>query len=122
MPITVLVADDSRVLRKAIQALLESAPEIQIIGEATDFAQAIEMAHDLKPDVALLDLHMPGENNVALSNIRSSFANGARLLAMSFANGEDANALAASCGAVAFLDKSNLGTELIPAIKQLAPA
>jgi DNA-binding NarL/FixJ family response regulator len=66
--------------------------------------------------VVLLDLHMPGGDDI------SNFANGSRVLAMSLADDEATQNLAASCGAATLLNKSNLGTELVPAIKDLAAA
>jgi chemotaxis response regulator CheB len=52
MPIKVLLADDSNIVRRAIRRVLAVRPEIQLIGEATDFAQTIQMTNDLKPEVA----------------------------------------------------------------------
>jgi two-component system chemotaxis response regulator CheB len=60
--IRVLVVDDSPTAREAICAILKSAPEIQIIGEATDGMQGVEMAAELKPDVITMDINMPRMN------------------------------------------------------------
>ena len=62
--ITVLLADDSFVVRKAIRRLLDSECEIEIIGESADFAQTIELTTHLKPQVVLMDLHMPDASSV----------------------------------------------------------
>jgi two-component system chemotaxis response regulator CheB len=51
MPHTVLVADDSEMMRRSIRKLLDEEPSVKIIGEADDFANAISMARDLQPDV-----------------------------------------------------------------------
>ena len=58
---TLLVADDSELIRKTVKRLLEAEPAIEILGEATNFAETIQKASELKPDVVLLDLHMPDE-------------------------------------------------------------
>ena len=49
MPSKVLLADDSDVVRRAIRSLLEAQPEVEVVGEAADFAQTIQMANELKP-------------------------------------------------------------------------
>ncbi len=119
MPITVLLADDAAVVRKAIRRVLESEPEIEIIGETTDFAQTIKMTTDLKPQVVVMDLHMPDASGTTPSDVKASIASSAsQLLAISIWDDEDSKALAKAYGAVAFLDKMNLGTDLIPTIKR----
>jgi chemotaxis response regulator CheB len=58
MPIKVLLADDRDVIWRAIRELLEEDPHIELVGEAKDFNQMVEMTKDLKPEIILLDLHM----------------------------------------------------------------
>ena len=119
MPITVLLADDADVMRRAIRRVLESEPGIEIIGETADFAQTIKMTTDLKPQIVVMDLHMPDASRVTPSDVKASFASSAsQLLAISIWDDEDSQALAKAYGAVAFLDKVNLGIDLIPAIKR----
>ncbi|MBI5653998.1 MAG: response regulator [Chloroflexi bacterium] len=60
--IRVLVVDDSPTAREAVCAILKSAPEIQIVGEAGDGMQGVEMAAQLKPDVITMDINMPRMN------------------------------------------------------------
>ncbi|MCL4393805.1 MAG: response regulator [Chloroflexi bacterium] len=60
--IRVLVVDDSATAREAISAILSSAPDIQVVGEATDGVQAVEMAADLRPDAITMDINMPRMN------------------------------------------------------------
>jgi DNA-binding NarL/FixJ family response regulator len=61
MAITLLLADDAHSIRSAVRHILETEPTIELIGEAINFPQALEMCAELKPTVLLLDLHMPGE-------------------------------------------------------------
>jgi chemotaxis response regulator CheB len=119
MPIKVLLADDSDVVRRAIRRLLEDQPEIELVGEAADFAQTIEMANELKPQVIVMDLHMPNETKITPQAVKSHLNHGSLLLAISFWSSEDARALAESYGAVALLDKKDLSNKLIPTIMQL---
>ncbi|MBI5302732.1 MAG: response regulator [Chloroflexi bacterium] len=60
--IRVLVVDDSPTAREAICAILRSEPEIQVVGEAADGAQGVELARQLKPDVITMDINMPQMN------------------------------------------------------------
>jgi DNA-binding NarL/FixJ family response regulator len=59
--VKVLLADDAAVIRNAVTRLLESEPTIKLVGVAETFTETIEMVAALKPDVVLLDLHMPDE-------------------------------------------------------------
>jgi DNA-binding NarL/FixJ family response regulator len=118
MPITVLMTDDKEVVRRSIRLLLSSDPEIHIVGEAVNFKQALQRTAELKPQIVLMDLHMPDESCVSPQEIKSQLdILGSELIAMSLWNDEDTQALARSFGAVTLLDKVRLVAELIPAIK-----
>jgi len=118
--ISVLLADDASIMRKAVLSFLESEPNIKVVGVAENFSQTIELAAALKPDIVLLDLHMRDDYAFAPSFVKSKLLLcGSRVLAMSLTSGEDdeeTRALAESLGAVTLLDKSRFGDELIPAI------
>jgi len=58
-PVRVIVADDHPVVRIGVKAILSSAPAFQVVGEAVDGKAALELIHQLKPDLLLLDLRMP---------------------------------------------------------------
>jgi len=118
VPITVLLADDKEVVLSSIRLLLSPDQEIRIVGEAGSFYQTIQSALDLKPQVVVMDLHMPDESSVSPQEIKSLLERlGSRLIGISFWNDEDTQARAQSLGAVCLLDKLRLVTELIPAIK-----
>jgi two-component system response regulator NreC len=118
MPITVLLSDDKEVVRSSIRLLLDSDPEIRMVGEAVNFRQTIQSAIDLKPQIVVMDLHMPDASSVNPQEIKSLLDTlGSRLIAISFWNDEATQALAHSLEAVTLLDKMRLTTDLIPAIK-----
>jgi two-component system chemotaxis response regulator CheB len=119
-PIKVLVADDSHLLRRLICRLLREQPEINVVGEAADFAQTIQMVNDFRPDIILMDLHLARQPGIAPLDVRTQVNHGSRLVAISVANDEEAEALAESFGAVTLLDKMKLFVELIPTIRQFA--
>jgi len=64
MPITVLIADDHVFYREGVRALLSNLPEINVVGEASNGEEVISKAAELKPDVILMDLKMPGMNGI----------------------------------------------------------
>ena len=118
MPITVLLADDTEIMRMAVRRLLESEPGIEIVGEAADFDQAIKLLTNLRPQVVVMDLSMPAAFGASPSAVKSSFAASAsRLLLISIWDDEDSKALAVFYGSEILLDKRNLGNELIPTIR-----
>ena len=116
--IKVLLADDSEVMRAAIRRVLVEDDRIKIVGEASTFAQAIQVIGDCKPDVLLLDLHLPEQGDFTPAFVKSQLFYVPHTLAVSFSNDAEAKALADSYGAETLLDKINLYAELIPAIVQ----
>jgi DNA-binding NarL/FixJ family response regulator len=64
-PLRVLIADDHPLFRKGMRALLESQPEMEVVGEATTGDEAITLAASLAPDVIVMDLQMPGGSGIA---------------------------------------------------------
>jgi DNA-binding NarL/FixJ family response regulator len=121
MPITVLLADDSDLVRRAIRRVLKDHPRISVIGEAADFTQTMRMIQELQPQIVILDLHMSDSKRISPGEFRSLLNLGqARLMAISVWHDMETQALAKSYGAVDCLEKANLGTHLIPAILRLA--
>ena len=117
-PIKILLADDNDVARRAIRGLLEENPMIELVGEAVSFAQTIQMANDLKPQVVLLDVHMKDQATFTPEDIKTQLDG--LIVAISIANDGETKALADSFGAVTLLDKAELVDELIPTIMKLA--
>jgi two-component system, NarL family, response regulator DevR len=121
MSITVLVVDDTEVIRKAIRNLLKQDPQIRVVGETASYTDTMQITGELKPQVIVMDMHMPDGTTVTSQQIKSLLsASGSRLVATSVWNDQDTKVLADSFGAVRLLDKLSLYAELIPAIKQCA--
>ena len=81
MTVGVLIADDQALVRACFRLILESQPDIDVVGEAADGAAAVSLASQLQPDVILMDIRMPGLDGIAatrqltesyISNILSS--------------------------------------------------
>jgi DNA-binding NarL/FixJ family response regulator len=64
MPLTILVVDDEKTVRSALERLLSARSEWKIVGEATDGLEAVAKARDLKPDVVIMDVTMPEMNGL----------------------------------------------------------
>jgi DNA-binding NarL/FixJ family response regulator len=120
MCIKVLLADDTAFMRNAIRSLLGREPEIELVGEAQNFAESLSLTRQFKPHVVILDLHMPDSLNLTPMNVSEGLpAYQAAVLAISVWNAENTVALARSYGASELLDKMRLGNELIPAVMKL---
>ena len=76
MSVRVLIADDQALVRAGFKMILEAEPEIQVIGEAEDGVEAVEMITRLKPDVALMDIRMPRLNGLEATRQIVSSGNG----------------------------------------------
>jgi Chemotaxis response regulator containing a CheY-like receiver domain and a methylesterase domain len=120
--IKVLIADDSDVMRTAIRRVLTEDRRIEIVGEASTFAQTMQMIGDCQPSVLLLDLHLPEQGDFTPVFVKSQLAGVPHILAVSLSNDHDAKVLAASYGARALLDKISLYEQMIPAIIQCCEA
>jgi DNA-binding NarL/FixJ family response regulator len=119
MPTTVVLADDHTVMRKAIAGLLHTDPGIQILAQASTFAQTLELVSKLHPHILVLDLHMKDEMAMTTAQLNSGLK-GSRILAISIWNDDETKSFAKAIGADVLLDKSNLADELIPAIHNCA--
>ena len=121
MPIQVLLADNAEMIRKMIRNLLAEDPQIRLVGEAANFADAVRLARELRPHIIVLDVHMPDDEDVTPADVKSHFRDaGAQVLAISVWDDDDTKSLAKSLGAIQLLEKGKLYLELIPAIKQCA--
>jgi chemotaxis response regulator CheB len=114
--IRVLLADDSRAVRRTMKLLLDSDPAIALIGEAASFQELLAMLNEVRADVVVMDVHMPGSEQVQPESVKAELAT-ACLLAISFANDRELEEHARRFGAIRLLDKIELGSTLIPAIK-----
>ena len=119
-PITLLVVDDHTLFRRGLIALLEQYPGLQVVGEAGDAAQALRLAPTLRPDVILLDNHLPGVSGIdAVQDLRRLVPQ-ARVLLLTVS--EDAQDLARALrnGAQGYLLKTIDGDLLAEAIQRAA--
>lgn len=118
-PIRVLVVDDHPVLREGVASILEDRADMIMVGEARDGAEAIVRFRELKPDVTLMDLQMPGMGGIeAIRAIRTEHP-GARILVLTTYEGDVQAVRALRAGATGYLLKASLRTEMIDAIQNV---
>jgi DNA-binding NarL/FixJ family response regulator len=118
--IRILVADDHFVVRIGLVALVNTEPDMEVIGEAADGVQAIDLFSRHQPDLVLMDLRMPIKTGIeATMEIRSRFS-GARVLMLTTFDGDEDIHQALQAGAQGYVLKSSTGEKLIPALRAVA--
>src|SRR6186713_1065923 len=120
MPIRILIADDHAVVRQGLKMFLGLDEDFEIIGEATNGAEAVDAARELQPDVVLMDLLMPVKDGItAIGDIRREMPD-IEVIALTSVL-EDASVVGAiKAGAIGYLVKDTQSDELRRAIKAAA--
>ena len=119
-PIRLLLVDDHQIVRKGLRALLETEPDIQVVGEASSGIAAIELAADLKPDVILMDLVMPEMDGVEATRQILTRDPDAQVLVLTSYGSDNKIFPAIKAGALGFLLKDSRPEELIEALHAVA--
>jgi DNA-binding NarL/FixJ family response regulator len=114
--IRVLVVDDFEPFRRVVCTILDTRPEFQVIGEASDGLQAVQKAEELQPNLILLDIGMPILNGIEAAQRISRLVPAAKILFVSQENDADVVMAALSNGAKGYLRKQNASSELLSAI------
>jgi len=115
--IRVLTADDHPVVRAGIAAMMANEPDIDIVAEARDGAEAVALFEVHRPDVVLIDLRMPKLDGVSAIHAIRSIDPSARLVALTTYDGDADIHRALSAGACAYLLKDAMVDELVGAIR-----
>ncbi|MGW4531988.1 response regulator [Nocardia sp. NPDC004340] len=116
---TVFLVDDHEIVRRGLVDLLESDPDITVVGEASDAAQALARIPALNPDVAVLDVRLPDGNGIELCRDLLSRLDGLRCLILTSFTDEQAMMDAILAGASGYVVKDIKGMELAKAIKEI---
>ncbi|MFI9551093.1 response regulator [Nonomuraea endophytica] len=115
--IKVLVVDDQVLVRAGLRLLLETDSGLVAAGEAGDGLEAVRQSHELRPDVVLMDLHMPGMDGIAATERIVAELPGTKVLALSTFDLEEHVVAALRAGASGFLPKDASPEELIEGIR-----
>ena len=115
----VLVADDHTIVRQGLVGILESSPEIEVVGEAADGHEAVEKSLQARPDVAILDVSMPRLNGIEAARRIHEALPGTRILVLTMHDDEEYVLKMVKAGASGYLLKDSAGDELIAAIRSL---
>jgi NarL family two-component system response regulator LiaR len=118
-PIRVLVADDHAIVRRGICALLGTDPDSEVVGEALDGHEALAKAQELRPDVILMDLVMPGMDGLEATQQITASQPETRVLVLTSFSGDDMIFPAIRAGALGYLLKDLGPEELVQAIRQV---
>ncbi len=119
-PIRVLLCDDHELVRRGLHSLLDVAPDIEVVGEASTADEAISAAAGLQPQVVVMDVRMPGRSGIdACREIRAANASIRVLMLTSFAD-DEALFTSIMAGAAGYVLKQIKGADLTDAIRQVA--
>ena len=119
-PIRILIADDHPHFRDGLRALLVSASDLEVVGEAADGEEAISLAADLQPDVILMDLGMPGVGGIETTRRILRTSPHIAILVISMFEDEDSVFAALQAGARGYLLKGALKAEILRSIRAVA--
>jgi DNA-binding NarL/FixJ family response regulator len=114
--VRVLLADDQALFREALATLLGARPEVQVVGEAGDGFQALQRSADLRPDVVLMDLHMPVLDGIAATRRLRAEQPEVRVLALTTFDDDEDVFEALRAGALGYLLKDVSSDRLVEAV------
>ena len=120
--IRVLIADDQELVRAGFHALVDAQPDLEVVGEAADGREAIKLAHELRPDVVLMDIRMPGVDGLAATReIAADDGLGdVRIVILTTFELDEYVFEAIRSGAAGFLVKDTKPAQLIEAVRVVA--
>ncbi|CAL9422433.1 response regulator [Streptomyces sp. enrichment culture] len=122
MTIRVLLADDQALLRSAFRVLVDSEPDMEVVGEASDGAEAVRLTRERQADVVLMDIRMPGTDGLAATRLISADPDLAhvRVVILTTFEVDDYVVQSLRAGASGFLGKGSEPDELLSAIRVAA--
>jgi DNA-binding NarL/FixJ family response regulator len=117
---TIVLADDHRIVRQGLRVLLSAEADFQVIGEADDGREALELVKRLNPDVLVLDLMMPGLNGLEVARQLNKGASHVGVVVLSMHDDEGFVLEALANGVSAYVLKDSNSSDLVQAVREVA--
>jgi len=118
--IRVLIADDHRLFVEALEAILAGDDRISVVASAGDGEEAVRLAHELRPDVVLMDISMPVMDGIEAARAITAEDVDPRILVLTGSNSRADVDRAREAGAAGYVTKDRIAAELIDAIVEVA--
>jgi len=118
-PIRLLICEDQTLMREGLHTVLTLEPGFEVVGEALDGAQAVQMAENLRPDIVLMDVQMPRQNGVQATAAITARNLPCRVIILTTFDYEDYVFEAIKAGAVGYLLKDTAAAQLAATIRQV---
>ena len=119
-PVRVLVADDEPLVRSGLRLILDAEPDLEVVGEAGDGAQAVELTRSLRPDVVCMDVRMPGVDGLRATELVLRLPEPPRVLVVTTFEHDGYVLDALTAGASGFLLKRAGADEMVQAVRTVA--
>ena len=116
--IRLVLVDDQATVRQGLKMRLLLEPDINVVGEASSGKDALTLVQELRPDVVLMDIEMPGMDGIAATTVLHSIAPQSATVMLSIHSDNVTRARARTAGAKAFVEKLGSTEELVSAIRQ----
>ena len=118
--ITIVIADDQPLVRSGLRMIVEDEPDLELVGEAADGAEAARLVGEEQPDVLLLDVQMPGLDGLAAMEQLAASGTSTRVLMLTTFDLDEYVYRAMRAGASGFLLKDMAGEDIVAAVRQVA--
>ncbi|MFJ3928554.1 response regulator [Streptomyces sp. NPDC090022] len=120
MTIRVVLADDQPLVRAALQMVIADAPDLEVVGEANNGSEAVELAGSLEPDVVVMDIRMPGMDGIEATRLITGGPGTTQIIMLTTFDDDDYVYAALQAGASGFLVKDMALDEILAAVRVVA--
>lgn len=118
-PARIVIVDDHDFIRAGIRSMLESEPDLRVVGEAANGREAIQLCQRLRPDVVLMDLRMPVMDGLSATRVIKGEYPSTRIIILTIRDSPDYLNSASGAGADAYLLKEGTHQEMVTVIRQV---
>ncbi len=118
--IRVLIADDHVIVREGLRMLLEVEPDIEVVGEAADGQEAVDKTIEIRPDIVIMDITMPGMNGMEATRLIKNHSPDIKVLALTMHESDEYFFQTLNAGASGYVIKGGSSHELITALRAVA--